>query len=728
MPTNLTGSKIKDTYTQVLHVDGGPTGTEKVVYSGTGVATALSLSTGSASVDNIKIDGNTISSTNTNGNINLTPNGTGVVVIPEAEFTTLDAVTFNTVNVAAGMAISNGTITAQGTNTNIDITLTPKGTGSVVIPKVAISGGTASGMTSVAATTVSATTASATTVEGGTVSTTGVAAHLDLSTTSIVADGTNTNIDITMTPKGTGVVSMPRAVVSDSSTSDALRITQTGTGNALVVEDSANPDATPFVVDTNGRVVSGSSTALIFNSSTYLGYFLASGTNFPLAVGYAASSSVGPRILLTKNRSVDWASSTVVVSDDILGQVEFSGADGTNYIPGARITAAVDGTPGSLDMPGRLVFSTTADGASTPTERMRINNAGNVGIGTASPGALLNVVANTSTDAVRITQTGTGNALVVEDNANPDANPFIVDTAGRVVAGHTSALVLAPGTAVPYIQTNLSVSSTDFVSMGISNWFAGAQGASLHLSKARSAAIGTPGVVSANDVIGRVQFNGNDGTGFIASARIEGAVDGTPDTNDMPGRLVFSTTADGASSPTERMRISSTGLVTVAGTLEGATVSTSGVAAHLDLTGTTLSADGTDTNINITISPKGTGEVIITKPFGYGGSGTGGTVTQLTSRTTGVTLNKLSGQITLFAATALSGHASNEFTLTNSFIDPTDVVHVCFASGLTGASYGVTVTAVNSGSCKIAVSNFNNSATPADTPVLNFVVIKGVNA
>jgi hypothetical protein len=564
-----------------------------------------------------------------------------------------------------------------------------------------------------------------------------VAAHLDLSTTSIVADGTNTNIDITMTPKGTGVVSMPRAVVSDSSTSDALRITQTGTGNALVVEDSANPDATPFVVDTNGRVVSGSSTALIFNSSTYLGYFLASGTNFPLAVGYAASSSVGPRILLTKNRSVDWASSTVVVSDDILGQVEFSGADGTNYIPGARITAAVDGTPGSLDMPGRLVFSTTADGASTPTERMRINNAGNVGIGTASPGALLNVVANTSTDAVRITQTGTGNALVVEDSANPDASSFIIDATGTVTTQNSLVVFgyTLYGSATPYSSFGVTPrfqyngSGIDSTTIAINSWRnSSSTGGTLTLNHARGVTAGVFTALDVNDVAGAVNFAGSDGTAFIDLARITAAVDGTPGTNDMPGRLVFSTTADGASSPTERMRISSTGLVTVAGTLEGATVSTSGVAAHLDLTGTTLSADGTDTNINITISPKGTGEVIITKPFGYGGSGTGGTVTQLTSRTTGVTLNKLSGQITLFAATALSGHASNEFTLTNSFIDPTDVVHVCFASGLTGASYGVTVTAVNSGSCKITVSNFSNSATPADTPVLNFVVIKGVNA
>jgi hypothetical protein len=44
----------------------------------------------------------------------------------------------------------------------------------------------------------------------------------------------------------------------------------------------------------------------------------------------------------------------------------------------------VDGTPGTNDMPGRLVFTTTADGASSPTERMRINSSGNVGIGTST--------------------------------------------------------------------------------------------------------------------------------------------------------------------------------------------------------------------------------------------------------------------------------------------------------------------------------------------------------
>lgn len=248
------------------------------------------------------------------------------------------------------------------------------------------------------------------------------------------------------------------------------------------------------------------------------------------------------------------------------------------------------------------------------------------------------------------------------------------------------------------------------------------------------------------------------GTG-VATALSIGTGSASVDNLKFDGNTISSTNTNGDINITPN----GTGAVVIPTatftTLNAATFSTTAAAAHIDLTGATFTADGTDTNIsitlvpkgtgkivadgvginggvisttttnqNLTLSPNGTGEIVATSPFGYGGSGTGGTVTQATSRTTGVTLNKLSGQITLFASTAISGHASNEFTLTNSFIGATDVVHVCFASGLTSAQYGVTVTAVSAGSCKVAVSNFSNSATPSDTPVLNFVVIKGVNA
>jgi hypothetical protein len=165
----------------------------------------------------------------------------------------------------------------------------------------------------------------------------------------------------------------------DANTANAaVRITQTGSGNALLVEDSANPDATPFVINADGRLVAGHTSSILLQASTYLGEFLSSSVNYPLAAGYTGNSAVGPRFALAKNRSADWSTQTIVASGDTLGDVEFQGSDGTNTIVGARITAAVDGTPGTNDMPGRLVFATTADGASSPTERMRITSAGNV--------------------------------------------------------------------------------------------------------------------------------------------------------------------------------------------------------------------------------------------------------------------------------------------------------------------------------------------------------------
>lgn len=60
MPTSLTGSKVRDTYGQLLHLDGGVAATEKPIRTGDGVATALNVGNSSASVGNIRLTGNSI--------------------------------------------------------------------------------------------------------------------------------------------------------------------------------------------------------------------------------------------------------------------------------------------------------------------------------------------------------------------------------------------------------------------------------------------------------------------------------------------------------------------------------------------------------------------------------------------------------------------------------------------------------------------------------------------
>lgn len=85
----------------------------------------------------------------------------------------------------------------------------------------------------------------------------------------------------------------------------------------------------------------------------------------------------GPRLLLARTRGTANGQFTAVIADDQLGNIRWHGADGTSLDSyAAEITVNVDGTPGLNDMPGRLVFSTTADGASSPTERLRITNDG----------------------------------------------------------------------------------------------------------------------------------------------------------------------------------------------------------------------------------------------------------------------------------------------------------------------------------------------------------------
>jgi hypothetical protein len=109
---------------------------------------------------------------------------------------------------------------------------------------------------------------------------------------------------------------------------------------------------------------------------------------------------------------------------------------------------------------------------------------------------------------------------------------------------------------------------------------------------------------------------------------------------------------------------------------------------------------------------------------GYG-TGTGGTVTQATDKSTGVTLNKRCGQITMNNA-SLTAAAEVSFTLTNSVIAATDVVMICIGSGATAGAYNVQCDAVAAGSCRISIGNMS-SGSLGEAIVLNFVVIKAVN-
>ena len=97
------------------------------------------------------------------------------------------------------------------------------------------------------------------------------------------------------------------------------------------------------------------------------------------AIGLVNNQNSGGNaaLYLAKSRGTSVNSNTILQNGDPMGSIVWCGADGNDMISqGAVITAEVDGAPGSNDMPGRLVFKTTADGAATATEKFRIGSDG----------------------------------------------------------------------------------------------------------------------------------------------------------------------------------------------------------------------------------------------------------------------------------------------------------------------------------------------------------------
>lgn len=131
-------------------------------------------------------------------------------------------------------------------------------------------------------------------------------------------------------------------------------------------------------------------------------------------------------------------------------------------------------------------------------------------------------------------------------------------------------------------------------------------------------------------------------------------------------------------------------------------------------------ADANFSNLNTDKLERTSG--VIGGGFGYT-TGAGGAVTQLTSRTTGVTLSKLCGTITLFSATTTAGQTST-FTVTNTLVAVGDVIVV---SAQTGAGIYFFTTKAAAGSFTLSV--YTPAAVgAAEAPVLNFAVIKAVAA
>jgi hypothetical protein len=202
----------------------------------------------------------------------------------------------------------------------------------------------------------------------------------------------------------------------------------------------------------------------------------------------------------------------------------------------------------------------THSGNHTYSGNVTVNGNATLGDSTSLDAHVINGVvdvnANTATAAFTITQTGAGNAFVVEDSASPDSTPFVIDAAGRVTVGHTAQVAPVSGLAAGVGVHSTASQGNHFSAF---QWSADSLQPFVTLSKSRGTTPGTQGAVANLDAIGTIIWTASDGTNFVQAARIEAIVDGAPGTNDMPTLLRFSTTADGQATPTERYRINNAG-------------------------------------------------------------------------------------------------------------------------------------------------------------------------
>ena len=230
----------------------------------------------------------------------------------------------------------------------------------------------------------------------------------------------------------------------------------TGSSNALIFyKGTYGTGSETARIDSSGRLLVGTSTAREVGQNNFTAPLqIESASNTAYGQFIANSNdTAGPALFLAKSRGGALGGTTIVASGDDLGSIFFCGANGSNLNSyGGRITCQVDGTPGTNDMPGRLVFSTTADGASSPTERMRISASGNVGIGAVGVAARL-AATSTGTDyAGYFSYPGsTGQGIGIDSTGAGSSNAIFFFNNGATVGSiSTTASTTAYNTSSDY--------------------------------------------------------------------------------------------------------------------------------------------------------------------------------------------------------------------------------------------------------------------------------------
>mgnify|MGYP001265767824 CR=1 FL=1 len=380
----------------------------------------------------------------------------------------------------------------------------------------------------------------ATTFSGPTVNTSGISTFYDLRVSNnLTVEGSTTTLD-------TNLIGVDRVEVGANSNSIVgLAVTQSGTADILNLYDGSTEVFS--VADGGGVRATGAITAHDYRSGDGVGntLYLTSADDWrfrttsggeKVRITSSGTVNIGgnysqtthrAQITTGTNRTISFATAT---HDDLSD--EGSGIFFSRQSDGAdRISGIFQHTNMSLGVASRggLTFHTGGNSFYSATdERLRIDSNGRLSLGVqASPGSY-----PTATVARQVQAEFKGS----------------IDTGNNKHDG------------------SLALNCTN-------------NNANLHIIRSQNNQ--TSGIA-----LGNVNFTGFDGTEYHVAAQITGARDAAGGNNNMPGRLVFLTTADGASSPTERLRITSTGLIRMGNGAEANTEASITAAIFQNVTGT----------------------------------------------------------------------------------------------------------------------------------------------
>lgn len=232
------------------------------------------------------------------------------------------------------------------------------------------------------------------------------------------------------------------------------------TSNGEFVIRDGTVGADRFVINYNGNVGIGTTTpsALLdvggVNANIYSGTKLAVDTGITFFRASSSDTGTSPYFFARRARGTN-ASPAAVTNGDYVFNFIGDVYDGDSYEKVARFDFVVDGAVANGDTPGRILFSTTPSGSTTPVERLTIKSSGNVGIGNNAPTAVLHLKAGTASASTAPLKFSSGTNLT-----NPEAGVVEFDGTNFYITPSTVRYTIL---STRELKTSLSDNSDSFV-------------------------------------------------------------------------------------------------------------------------------------------------------------------------------------------------------------------------------------------------------------------------